>query len=108
MPCVFFFFFFQAEDGIRDFHATGVQTCALPILLALHGALTPCSAVALRIPSAQPPAISCVPYQSQFVFLCALCCSAQISPLTGSLVRSFLAQLHLGLAIRSGTRLSQG
>src|SRR5215475_14860738 len=28
---VFFFFFFQAEDGIRDFHVTGVQTCALPI-----------------------------------------------------------------------------
>src|SRR5437870_11052867 len=27
-----FFFFFQAEDGIRDGHVTGVQTCALPIL----------------------------------------------------------------------------
>src|SRR5207342_2928307 len=27
----FFFFFLQAEDGIRDFHVTGVQTCALPI-----------------------------------------------------------------------------
>src|SRR5437870_11524287 len=26
------FFFFQAEDGIRDGHVTGVQTCALPIL----------------------------------------------------------------------------
>src|SRR5690606_40719326 len=26
-----FAFFFQAEDGIRDFHVTGVQTCALPI-----------------------------------------------------------------------------
>src|SRR5690606_40166704 len=30
--CCFVFFFFQAEDGIRDFHVTGVQTCALPIL----------------------------------------------------------------------------
>src|SRR5690606_39437244 len=29
------FFFFQAEDGIRDFHVTGVQTCALPILKTL-------------------------------------------------------------------------
>src|SRR5690606_39540201 len=29
------FFFFQAEDGIRDFHVTGVQTCALPILYAV-------------------------------------------------------------------------
>src|SRR5690606_40821200 len=28
---VFRFFFFQAEDGIRGFHVTGVQTCALPI-----------------------------------------------------------------------------
>src|SRR5690606_41161182 len=28
---VFGVFFFQAEDGIRDFHVTGVQTCALPI-----------------------------------------------------------------------------
>src|SRR5690606_12197164 len=28
---LFDFFFFQAEDGIRDFHVTGVQTCALPI-----------------------------------------------------------------------------
>src|SRR5690606_40088465 len=28
----FVFYFFQAEDGIRDFHVTGVQTCALPIL----------------------------------------------------------------------------
>src|SRR5690606_39785489 len=26
--------FFQAEDGIRDFHVTGVQTCALPIFTA--------------------------------------------------------------------------
>src|SRR5437867_8647506 len=28
---MFFFFFFQAEDGIRDRTVTGVQTCALPI-----------------------------------------------------------------------------
>src|SRR5690606_5017263 len=32
------FFFFQAEDGIRDFHVTGVQTCALPILLRARAA----------------------------------------------------------------------
>src|SRR5256886_3099842 len=30
---LFFFFFFQAEDGIRDLTVTGVQTCALPISL---------------------------------------------------------------------------
>src|SRR2546430_8334822 len=30
--CALLFFFFQAEDGIRDLTVTGVQTCALPIL----------------------------------------------------------------------------
>src|SRR5207244_7885430 len=40
--CILVFFFFQAEDGIRDDLVTGVQTCALPISrivireLALH------------------------------------------------------------------------
>src|SRR5690554_7677472 len=34
-----FFFFFQAEDGIRDADVTGVQTCALPISLALSALL---------------------------------------------------------------------
>src|SRR5688572_31758302 len=33
-----FFFFFQAEDGIRDLTVTGVQTCALPISLAQRAA----------------------------------------------------------------------
>src|SRR2546429_1782051 len=33
-----FFFFFQAEDGIRDVAVTGVQTCALPISSASQGA----------------------------------------------------------------------
>src|SRR5690606_31351643 len=37
--------FFQAEDGIRDFHVTGVQTCALPIYQA-----TPIFVAVLAIP----------------------------------------------------------
>src|SRR5690606_41972847 len=45
------FFFFQAEDGIRDFHVTGVQTCALPIS-ALgkqgHGLLLDCRTLESR------------------------------------------------------------
>src|SRR5439155_9618903 len=36
-----FFFFFQAEDGIRDGHVTGVQTCALPILVPGDTATSP-------------------------------------------------------------------
>src|SRR5690625_6118788 len=39
MCIYFYFFFFQAEDGIRDGHVTGVQTCALPILASLKGDL---------------------------------------------------------------------
>src|SRR5438132_5240873 len=35
---VCFFFFFQAEDGIRDHCVTGVQTCALPICAPRAGA----------------------------------------------------------------------
>src|SRR5690606_40323550 len=38
-------FFFQAEDGIRDFHVTGVQTCALPISAGWRGVLPPRLAV---------------------------------------------------------------
>src|SRR2546430_8408801 len=38
--CGLFFFFFQAEDGIRDLTVTGVQTCALPILGAFVGLVT--------------------------------------------------------------------
>src|SRR2546430_17645315 len=36
---VFVFFFFQAEDGIRDLTVTGVQTCALPIFYIRWNAL---------------------------------------------------------------------
>src|SRR2546430_11774308 len=36
MYFIFLFFFFQAEDGIRDLTVTGVQTCALPISRAIH------------------------------------------------------------------------
>src|SRR2546429_2343327 len=37
-----FFFFFQAEDGIRDVAVTGVQTCALPISEWLSKSTTAC------------------------------------------------------------------
>src|SRR5437868_3090611 len=42
----FYFFFFQAEDGIRDRNVTGVQTCALPIFQNSHANLT-CSSCSL-------------------------------------------------------------
>src|SRR5437870_11132808 len=47
------FFFFQAEDGIRDGHVTGVQTCALPISgrgqLSVNGLMT--SSFSMRNPA---------------------------------------------------------
>src|SRR5438067_5962444 len=39
--CFFVFFFFQAEDGIRDRNVTGVQTCALPISGGMFNILAP-------------------------------------------------------------------
>src|SRR2546427_6779339 len=38
---MFCFFFFQAEDGIRDLTVTGVQTCALPISMDAANMLKP-------------------------------------------------------------------
>src|SRR6266850_3334182 len=51
----FCFFFFQAEDGIRDYKVTGVQTCALPIsrLAEEHAALR---RVATLVAQGAPPA----------------------------------------------------
>src|SRR2546426_7243807 len=41
MIVLLYFFFFQAEDGIRDYKVTGVQTCALPIYIAHSSAEEP-------------------------------------------------------------------
>src|SRR5690606_34770488 len=59
-----FFFFFQAEDGIRDFHVTGVQTCALPIfssvlasaftILFLFWSITLFGRKLLKVPVSEP------------------------------------------------------
>src|SRR2546429_4076778 len=63
------FFFFQAEDGIRDVAVTGVQTCALPILYTVIPVYpTRCALLVASIPSARlapmiepsaPSAIGC-------------------------------------------------
>src|SRR5690606_40806044 len=50
--CVVVCFFFQAEDGIRGFHVTGVQTCALPISMlsfCVRGGRDEAFAVAARM-----------------------------------------------------------
>src|SRR5438105_15774925 len=59
-----FFFFFQAEDGIRDPLVTGVQTCALPICGRNRGSIPSpvslieicsCDAVRFAASSTRPP-----------------------------------------------------
>src|SRR5256885_4163955 len=42
------FFFFQAEDGIRDYKVTGVQTCALPISSCAHRDAVKTKSIAAR------------------------------------------------------------
>src|SRR5256885_7369633 len=52
---IVFFFFFQAEDGIRDYKVTGVQTCALPVsraevIVERAPDVEPCGAVSRDAP----------------------------------------------------------
>src|SRR5256885_13274763 len=72
-----FFFFFQAEDGIRDYKVTGVQTCALPICM-----------VARRLPSRARASSSSV-----------RACSASV----GSTLLQSMAELAPPLARRSAS-----
>src|SRR5256885_4613766 len=47
-------FFFQAEDGIRDYKVTGVQTCALPICTGTNGLVNSTLGLGSPIPSFDP------------------------------------------------------
>src|SRR5207253_8031398 len=49
-----FIFFFQAEDGIRDGHVTGVQTCALPICNLQSAVVRGSSSIGRRARSLDP------------------------------------------------------
>src|SRR5437016_896714 len=57
----FFFFFFQAEDGIRDWSETGVQTCALPIYQRKAGQIAKAVQVAFTEMAVFAPAGKVVP-----------------------------------------------
>src|SRR5476649_1375916 len=54
MHVLLFFFFFQAEDGIRDHCVTGVQTCALPISSQQSAVRTPALEMPVRSQPLQP------------------------------------------------------
>src|SRR5256884_1203498 len=53
-----FFFFFQAEDGIRDVAVTGVQTCALPICTELWAMSRSAIHRALNLPEPSPDVVA--------------------------------------------------
>src|SRR2546422_3173002 len=80
-----FFFFFQAEDGIRDVAVTGVQTCALPIcLLRLHLLDVP-DRRALRAPARLTGAAGpCSRASSRRSSRCASSPSARPTPAAGA------------------------
>src|SRR2546422_942634 len=56
---ILLFFFFQAEDGIRDVAVTGVQTCALPISLAVWSSRRGATASGSRRGAASSSSSSC-------------------------------------------------
>src|SRR5256885_7219699 len=55
MVICIFFFFFQAEDGIRDYKVTGVQTCALPITYFWRDPLPWCDGRCVQDPGTYSP-----------------------------------------------------
>src|SRR5690606_39698364 len=69
-------FFFQAEAGIRDFHVTGVQTCALPISLCLW--LAPLTLIGLFLDVSLPSNAPVIAMAVQFLALAALFQLAEI------------------------------
>src|SRR2546426_2680976 len=85
-------FFFQAEDGIRDYKVTGVQTCALPILgdttVVLHvrdaaGNESTCNAVVHVVDTTAPTITTCA---ADKTLAADLTCHAAIPNLTGEIV----------------------
>src|SRR5438094_6574569 len=73
---VFLFFFFQAEDGIRDRTVTGVQTCALPI-----------SVGAARAAAAAQPLVKVVAVLAKVFVPRATVVGAASTPTGASLIR---------------------
>src|SRR5699024_11986699 len=84
----FFYFFFQAEDGIRDRNVTGVQTCALPIYTTGFWLLRSISATLLSA-STSPWRTSVIKMitsaVSMAIWACSLIWDKMISLLSGSI-----------------------
>src|SRR5256885_13025941 len=75
------FFFFQAEDGIRDYKVTGVQTCALPIYLARHRLMLVSTVYAMQS--------RCLPFSAVNSFLTGRCSATRMTWFVMSLKASY-------------------
>src|SRR5699024_11846909 len=80
----FFYFYFQAEDGIRDRNVTGVQTCALPI------SITDCSSLGAR-------PLTCNKANTSELNSCPIGKPANVIPVSAS----GLSTVKLGVRFRS-------
>src|SRR5256885_3719425 len=92
------FFFFQAEDGIRDYKVTGVQTCALPICVGGRRFSASCRRVSRASSEAERSAMGGQLFQNAMP-------SSVAWPAPGSLLVDH-HQLALHLADRKSTRLN--
>src|SRR2546430_4884730 len=72
----YFFFFFQAEDGIRDLTVTGVQTCALPILSGTEPTVV-FSLRAISAPPSRPPTMTLIPFAPACIVASVRCLSTR-------------------------------
>src|SRR2546429_6411810 len=94
-----FFFFFQAEDGIRDVAVTGVQTCALPIYLFIVTPILNVSRQFWRLPDAASLLVGHAPAPGRAFECGVLLQSVKLALRTGFLVRrAFLARLSKSFA----------
>src|SRR5256886_2175468 len=102
----FWFFFFQAEDGIRDLTVTGVQTCALPICVAAGSHTVVLSGVAgnCSVTGGTSRTVT-VPAGGSVTASFAVSCTALPGTLTGSASTAGQCQGPDGysLAVDSGT-----
>src|SRR5882672_186864 len=91
------FFFFQAEDGIRDHCVTGVQTCALPIYRADRIAVPVLLGLGIRELSVVPAAIPAIKRQIRAVRIadCRALASRCLELATAAEVRSLVAQASI-------------
>src|SRR5688572_3823969 len=85
-----FFFFFQAEDGIRDLTVTGVQTCALPIFPGALAAIAPLSQVEMQMVAVQRVRLRPHPDAEQL----ATAAMRRAKECAGALVRAVPALQH--------------